>query len=39
MAPNDANQLEHDLFDHYDDKDIVKLDGQFLSVMQGVSEA
>ena len=39
MAPNDANQLEHDLFDHYNDKDIVKLDGQFVSVMQGVSEA
>ena len=39
MAPNDANQLEHDLFDHHDDKDVVKLDGHFLSVMEGVSEA
>ena len=34
MAPNDVNQLEHDLFDHHDDKDVVKLDGHFLSVME-----
>ncbi|CAF3420316.1 unnamed protein product [Rotaria socialis] len=39
MAPNDANQLEIDLFDHQGDKNVVKLDGHFLSVMQGVTEA
>ena len=38
MAPNDANQLEYDLFDHHNDKDIVKIDGHFLSIMQSVSE-
>jgi hypothetical protein len=39
MAPNDFNLLEHDLFDHHGDKNVVKLDGHFLSVMEGVSEA
>ena len=39
MAPNDVNQLKHDLFDHQDDQNVVKLDGHFLSVMEGVSEA
>ena len=39
MAPNDVNQLEHDLFDHQSGKNCVKLDGHFLSVMQGTSEA
>ena len=38
MAPNDANQLEHDLFDHHNDKDIVKIDDHFLLIMQSVSE-
>ena len=38
-APNDFNQLEHDLFEHQGDMDVVKLDGHFLSVMEGVSEA
>ena len=39
MAPNDVNQLEHDLFDHQSGKNCVKLDDHFLSVMQGISEA
>ncbi|CAF1169907.1 unnamed protein product [Didymodactylos carnosus] len=39
MAPNDVDQLEHDLFEHHGDKHVVKLDGNFLSVMEGVSEA
>ena len=39
MAPNDVNQLEHDLFGHQSGKNCAKLDGHFLSVMQGISEA
>jgi hypothetical protein len=39
MVENDVGQLEHDLFAHHGDKNIVKLDGHFLSVMEGVSEA
>ena len=39
MTPKDVTQLKHDLFDHQSGKDCVKLDGHFLSVMQGISEA
>ncbi|CAF0886761.1 unnamed protein product [Didymodactylos carnosus] len=39
LVQNDVGQLEHDLFAHHGDKNVVKLDGHFLSVMKGVSEA
>jgi hypothetical protein len=39
MVQNDVSQLELDLFAHHGDKNVVKLDGHFLSVMEGVSEA
>ena len=38
-APHDVDQLKDDLFEDYIDQHLVKLDGHFLSVMQGVSEA
>ena len=39
MVQNDVSQLEHDLFAHYGEKNVIKLDGHFLSVMEGVSES
>ena len=34
MVQNDVSQLEHDLFAHYGEKNVIKLDGNFLSVME-----
>ena len=39
MAPHDVDQLKDDLFEDHIDQHLVKLDGHFLSIMQGVSEA
>ena len=39
MAQYDVNKLEQDLFECYNDKKVVKLDGHFLSVMEGISDA
>ena len=39
MTSYDIDELEHDLFLHQDDKNLTKLDGNFISVMEGVSEA
>jgi hypothetical protein len=39
MVDNAVDQLENDLFAHHSDKNVIKLDGHFLSVMEGVSEA
>ena len=39
MAPHDVDQLKDDPFEVHIDQHLVKLDGHFLSVMQGVSEA
>ena len=33
MVPYYVNELEHDLFKRYNDKNVIKLDGHFLSVM------